>query len=49
MNKPLSLYSTLEILTEEIIIASADYDQSPTDSKLDYISGLELKIQEALK
>ena len=47
--KSLSFHSTLEILTEEIIIAAADYDQFPTDSKLDYISSLELKIQEALK
>lgn len=39
----------INILTEELIIASADYDQNPTDEKLDYLSSLELKIQEALR
>jgi hypothetical protein len=47
--KPLSLHSTLEILTEELIISQADYDYTPTDEKLEYISGLERKIQEALR
>ena len=47
--KPLSLHSTLEILTEELIISQADYDYSPTDEKLDHISSLEIKIQEALR
>jgi|FLOH01.1.fsa_nt_gi hypothetical protein len=47
--KTLSFHSTLEILTEEIIIASADYDYTPTDEKLDHISSLEIKIQEALR
>ncbi len=49
MNKPLSDYSTLEILTEELIISQADYDFIPTDEKLDHISSLEIKIQEALR
>ena len=47
--KTLSFHSTLEILTEELIISQADYDYSPTDEKLEYISGLERKIQEALR
>jgi hypothetical protein len=47
--KPLSLHSNLEILTEELIISQADYDFIPTDEKLDHISSLEIKIQEALR
>ncbi len=38
----------LAILTEELIIANADYDQNPTDEKLDYIAKLEKKIMEIL-
>ena len=47
--KTLSFHSTLEILTEELIISQADYDFIPTDEKLDHISSLEIKIQEALR
>jgi len=39
----------LNILTEEIIIAAADYDQDPTDEKLEYLSSLEKKVLEALR
>ena len=47
--KTLSFHSTLEILTEELIISQADYDYFQTDEKLDHISSLEIKIQEALR
>ena len=41
--------STIEILTEELIIAKADADFDPSLEKHEYIATLYRKIEEALK
>ena len=45
----LSLITTLEILTEELIIAKADIDFDTNLSKREYVAGLESKILELLR